>query len=500
MRKISRRSFLAAGAAGAALDAIPFSTWIKDQAWAAGPRVRYNAYSPQGKAMLLKYRAGVQRMMNMSLYPEQNPLSWTFQWYTHWVKEPPGMASELTRIYPAPSPQKTLAQQMWETCQAHGGENEDFFLPWHRMYVYYFEMIVRLISYEPSFTLPYWNYSNPAQAAIPPEFADTTSPLYRANRNSGVNTGATIPPGLVALSALNEGVYSPNGADQGFCANLDFGLHGNVHVWVGNSQGMGSVPWAANDPIFWMHHSNIDRLWASWNRGNCKNPTYAAWLNQQFTFADIHGNPVVATVKDFNDISQLGYTYDAFEPATCLHIIKINPALLATLAAGLKLENAVQRVKLVPPPPPPPPPRRRAARRKGAPAAELEAAPAALPLVERVKALPPAARVYLVLKDVQADAAPGVHYDVYLDLPQGAQPNHELPNYVGTINFFGVTMTADKHAAMKPRTFSFDVTDNIQILAAKGELTPTPEVTIVPQGEANAGAKPTIGAVQLVSQ
>ncbi|HKO08858.1 MAG TPA: tyrosinase family protein, partial [Alphaproteobacteria bacterium] len=63
---------------------------------------------------------------------------------------------------------------------------------------------------------------------------------------------------------------------QGFCATLDFGLHGNVHVWVGNNQGMASVPWAANDPIFWMHHCNIDRLWASWNKGNCKNPAYAA--------------------------------------------------------------------------------------------------------------------------------------------------------------------------------------------------------------------------------
>jgi tyrosinase len=407
------------------------------------------------------------------------------------------MASELNRIYPAPSLQKTLALQMWETCQAHGGENEDFFLPWHRMYVYYFEMIVRLISYEPSFTLPYWDYSNPAQAAIPPEFADNTSPLYRANRNPGVNTGSKIPAGLVALDALNEGVYSPSGADQGFCASLDFGLHGNVHVWVGNSQGMGSVPWAANDPIFWMHHSNVDRLWASWNRGNCKNPTYPAWLNQQFTFADIHGNPLVATVKDVNDISQLGYTYDAFEPATCLHIIKINPAILALLAAEIRLENTVQRVKLVPPPPPPPP-RRRAAKRRGAPAAEPEAA--ALPLAARVKALAPTQRIYLVLKDVQAQAAPGVHYDVYLDLPEGTQPNHELPNYVGTINFFGVTMMADKHAAMRPRTFSFDVTDKVNILAAKGELTPTPSVTIVPQGEPNAAAKPTIGQVQLVAQ
>jgi hypothetical protein len=37
-------------------------------------------------------------------------------------------------------------------------------------------------------------------------------------------------------------------------------------------------------------------------------------------------------------------------------------------------------------------------------------------------------------------------------------------------------------------------------LAAKGELTPKPAVTIVPQGEPNAAAKPTIGEIQLVAQ
>jgi tyrosinase len=487
MTRISRRSFVAATALGAAWDAIPFSTWIKSQqAWAQGTRVRYNAYSTQGKANLLKYESAVSRMMNGSLYPEQNPLSWTFQWYTHWVKEPPGMSSELNRIYPQPNaPHRALAQQMWETCQAHGGENEDFFLPWHRMYVYYFELIVRQISYEPSFTLPYWNYSNPAQAAIPPEFAVTTSPLYRQTRNPGVNTGNKIPANLVALSALQDKTYSASGASGGFCADLDFGLHGNVHVWVGNSsQGMGTVPWAANDPIFWMHHSNIDRLWASWNKGNCKNPTASAWLNQPFVFSDLSGNKVVATVKNFNDIAQLGYTYDAFEAASCPTRIVggFNPALLAVLASQVAVTRAPLRLNLTPP----------------KPAAGLTARP--LALREQVKALGPEKNVYLVLKDVHADAAPGVHYDVYLDLPQGATPSLDSPNYVGTINFFGVTMMKDKMASMKPRTFSLDVTDKVKGLEAHGGLTETPSVTLVPQGEPNEAAKPSIGQIQLVTQ
>ena len=484
MSKLSRRALLAAGAAGATLDAIPFPVWYKQQAWADTPRIRYNAASPEGQAMLQKYQAGVNRMMNQTA--ETSPLSWAFQWYTHWVKEPPGMASELRRIYPQPNaPNRALAQQMWETCQAHNGQNEDFFLPWHRMFVYFFELIVRQASNEPGFTLPYWNYSNPAQAALPAPFRVANTPLFRTSRNAGVNTGGQIPANYVALDALKETIYGTSGADQGFCSSLDFGLHGNVHVWVGNQQGMGAVPWAANDPIFWMHHCNIDRLWASWNKGGCKNPTYAAWLNAQFVFADIHGKKVVATVKDFNDIAQLNYTYQEFEPAqaSCpVQVLQLNPAILALLATKFVVPTGPLRVNLAAPKPLP------------------QAQTRALLLQDHVRTLPTGKDIYLVLQNVKADAPPGVHYDVYLDLPQGTAPGQDLPNYVGTMNFFGVTMMRDKMAAMKPRTFSFNVTEKIKALQAKGELTNTPAITLVPQGTPDKAANPTIGQIQLVSQ
>ena len=27
---------------------------------------------------------------------------------------------------------------------------------------------------------------------------------------------------------------------------------------------MGSIPQAVNDPVFWMHHANVDRIWVLW--------------------------------------------------------------------------------------------------------------------------------------------------------------------------------------------------------------------------------------------
>ncbi|WP_260288870.1 tyrosinase family protein [Peribacillus aracenensis] len=39
-------------------------------------------------------------------------------------------------------------------------------------------------------------------------------------------------------------------------------LHNLVHGWVGGH--MGSVPVSPNDPVFFLHHANVDRIWAMW--------------------------------------------------------------------------------------------------------------------------------------------------------------------------------------------------------------------------------------------
>jgi tyrosinase len=46
-----------------------------------------------------------------------------------------------------------------------------------------------------------------------------------------------------------------------FTSSLE-GVHNGVHVWVGGT--MSVIPTAPSDPVFWMHHANIDRLWAQW--------------------------------------------------------------------------------------------------------------------------------------------------------------------------------------------------------------------------------------------
>jgi len=83
--------------------------------------------------------------------------------------------------------------------------------------------------------------------------------------------------------------------------------HNNGHDWVGSRFGrnrdMGTLRYAALDPIFFMHHANIDRIW-SWYRGAQPDPTKPwgshkyIWGKQPYTFIDIDGSPVTVTVAD----------------------------------------------------------------------------------------------------------------------------------------------------------------------------------------------------------
>ncbi|MBV8201120.1 MAG: tyrosinase family protein [Acidobacteria bacterium] len=494
---LSRRSFVAGTAA------IPFAVWFERYAQAAGPFVRYDAGSAQGKAMLKVYAGAVRKMMTTATIPEGDPRSWVFQWYSHFVKSSTSKAAELARIYPSPSPWKALATEMWDTCQSHSGQPDIYFLPWHRMFVYFFEQIIRNVSGDASFTLPYWNYtqSGPLYAVIPPEFTKKGDPtygsLYIEKRNPGVNAGNPIAaPGYLNLDSLKECIYQQNGAVQGFCLNLDSNLHGRVHVQTGNGLNMGAIPWAAGDPVFWAHHCNIDRIWASWNAGGRTNnpPEPPPFYAKTFVFADGAGKRVVATIKDFLDIKPLGYSYDRLEPVpacpsskrsylvTALATVKTHATLKTPVALGGAAVHATVALK----------------------AAGAKAAAAPEAFTQRLKTLAPERNLYLVLKGLRTEVQPGVLYDIYLQLPKGTTPGKGAAEHlVGTINFFdtGHGDHTVAGAGTEAKFFSFDITGLMTNLAAKKLLdTGKLDVTFAPVGQPAAAAKPLVGEISIVEQ
>jgi tyrosinase len=503
MRKFSRRSFIFG--AGAGLGAIPFGIWLEKHADAQAAGVRYNIQTPIGDQMAARYATAVRTLMSL---PEQDPRSWTFLWYTHWVRGDTTKEAEIARIYPdTADPRNALALETWSTCQPHAaGSNKQLFLPWHRMFVYFYERLLRSVLADPEFSLPYWNYSpdsvGPYQTSIPPQFRARLDPLfsslYRSSRISAVNKGRAIDYGkesqqrLHLAPSMSQTTYGPVGAIPGFNNQLNSHVHGNVHTLIGNSLGMASMKWSGNDPIFWMHHSNIDRIWESWNQAGFTNPTTNSWLNKTFVFVDELGQRVVARVRDFTSPALLGYSYDSLEPvpppppptetmavasASSLKVQAASSDTPVTVAAAQKvvLGQRASRVTLV-----------TSNGRQGT-------------FDQRVRYLRPGRRLYLVLDDLYTKLPVEVVYDVYLNLPSGAGTKQAMAHWVGDLNFFDALDHHHDHNA-GPSFVSYDITDKAQALLVKRRLGPNAVVTIVPAGTPAAGVRPEIGQVSIVEQ
>jgi len=187
-----------------------------------------------------------------------------------------------------------------------------WFLAWHRAYIYEFEL--RLQDQVPSVTLPYWDWTSEktAQEGIPKAFSDETyvdldsgetkpNPLYSAfSQVTGTNT--TRDPGpLDEFAILQQQVAFAQGRPTyGDYSPALENPHGGLHVWVGGD--MGQVPFAAYDPIFWVHHCNVDRLWYEWQEvhGNATVPDAVL----QFICA-----PFTYRGEQTLDTESFGYTY-----------------------------------------------------------------------------------------------------------------------------------------------------------------------------------------------
>lgn len=130
-----------------------------------------------------------------------------------------------------------------------------YFVSWHRGYLYYFEQQLRISSGDPSLNLPYWDYYS--YATLPVEFTDPSigNPLYVAR--SSVNVFNALD-----LSPFASTVYNfQRGTTNAFEPKIENAPHNGVHDLIG---GLMSTMQSPLDPIFFLHHANIDRLTHSW--------------------------------------------------------------------------------------------------------------------------------------------------------------------------------------------------------------------------------------------
>src|SRR6266545_1432235 len=194
------------------------------------------------------------------------------------------------------------------------------------------------------FAIPYWNYDRPFPGnTLPPAFRTATlpdgssNPLFVAppGRAQGLMNGGQVSPLVTSSSAalaMTDFTSPASGFGGGKEGPIHFGgslgqlestPHNDMHPTIGGApagqcQGglMTDPRCAALDPIFWLHHANIDRLWNNWLTLNGRvNPADTAWLTQTFTFADETGAQVSMSVEQVVDsANQLQYIYDDVAP------------------------------------------------------------------------------------------------------------------------------------------------------------------------------------------
>jgi tyrosinase len=204
-----------------------------------------------------------------------------------------------------------VAAMTWPTSgggnRAHRGP---VFLPWHRLYLRRLEEALQAVTSDDEFALPYWDWSEDGE--LPPSLQRTAAlwslvgpsqgqvaegpvaglrvrlfqdasdgrlyvgpprPIWR-DAGRGVpalpdrtDRDWTLADGLLDAPGWNETADSFRNKVEGFqdpredTPRRGPWMHNRVHVWIGGEMAPGSSP---NDPVFWLNHCNVDRVWEAW--------------------------------------------------------------------------------------------------------------------------------------------------------------------------------------------------------------------------------------------
>lgn len=190
------------------------------------------------------------------------------------------------------------------------------FLPWHRIYLLDLERHLQQI--DASVTIPYWDFQKPAPNLFKPEFIGIPGPslglVQFADSNPLINWHLAGLPQLARKprfntekdKALVEDYNKTLSREPGYAtfSLLEGDPHGRAHT---SFQGpINSPPTAPQDPLFFMLHANIDRLWAEWQHQDTTNKLFDvtkldAYNPENQSHLIFGGDPIPARVGDFPD-------------------------------------------------------------------------------------------------------------------------------------------------------------------------------------------------------
>jgi tyrosinase len=496
-------------------------------------RIRREVHDPQAAPMLELYKSAVRMMRAL---PSWDPTSWWFQANIHWLPfedDPQGCyeagcfsglftaapdADQATRVRIEAARRLAAGEipiaptigigedRIWAKCP----HRQLDFLPWHRFYLHFFEQIVERIVGEP-FALPYWNYLDPNLRHMPLPFraqleADgSENPLFYPDRNPLTRNpdDPSVPASEKPLIrnqdlqwslAAQETFFELGdifGLTRGFSTQLERAPHDPVHGRIGivvveQGQeiplGMATPALAARDPIFWLHHANIDRLWEWWRTREVapnqppRDPLYI-WSLEPYRFASPDGLAVGLPAAGALDLVGSAYDYDTLEPFPAAPEPELvasaerrEPRLVGRSTGGVRVENAPADIEL-----------------EAAPGLEASAAPSGA-----------GERWFLRLSGIRSAGAPAGVLDVHLDL-------EDSPEVTGppaaSFAFFDVAprdaLAESVHARHDEEERVLDVTERVRALIEQGADPGALRITIRPAGNATPLE---IGHIELFSR
>ena len=244
----------------------------------------------------------------------------------------------------------------WYPGWAHNGPA---FFPWHRQLLLQFENDLQSVN--AVVTIPYWDWTDNASSPFTADFMggdgepappddpvtpgkvvdgpfafdgpnnwtlnvkdDNTVPNFLQRGLSRMPNARNLPTILDVQNALAPLHYDNPPwklSSAGFRTQVEYRLHNLVHRWVNGTMMLAASP---NDPVFWLHHANVDRLWGDWQRQHpevCPYlPTFGAMIGHslydQMPFNSDPPSPWSALSSPASVLNhhELGYSYDSDPP------------------------------------------------------------------------------------------------------------------------------------------------------------------------------------------
>jgi tyrosinase len=472
----------------------------------------------------------------MKTRPVTDPTSWLYQAAIHGYSDDPtedGYGADFWaklvqgQALPSTADQNTF----WRQCQ-HGSW---YFLPWHRMYLGFFEKIVRKtivnLGGPSDWALPYWDYNEgPQSQKLPRAFTELepklpdNSPnlLIEPTRDSRIGDGTPnngqifLVPNRISLDqAFGEHQFAAKNQVQSFGGPVTVFSHGGshhgsleqmphdqVHDQVGGP--MGDPVTAGNDPIFWLHHANIDRLWQVWlnispeNNPANKNPADPRWLalsgliapRNKFWFHDEQGMAATLNPQDVLDTTAAPFYYKYQDVSTPPELTPVAPPAMLTQVMQPMAEELPEMVGASSEPTP---------LTGEAKTLNVPLFPVSGPAAHALGATQAHfQKAYLHVENIRGKGRPA-SYDVYLNMPEGAGKATE--NFrVGNIPTFGLEQASaatERHPG-NGLYHAFNITKTVNFLKSEQLWNPKLlRVTFVPMLKPAPGSAMEVGRVSL---